>query len=75
MSNRREIEREAEHVLRELSKHLEEIELEETYHVIDAESLRADSSPELRRGFREAALSIAPRRDGAHYVAEAGTWV
>ncbi|NOZ82534.1 MAG: Asp-tRNA(Asn) amidotransferase GatCAB subunit C [Euryarchaeota archaeon] len=73
--SRAEVVREAERVLQELAKHLEEIELEETYHVIEAEGVREDSAPERDSSFSEAALSIAPRRDGRYYVAEAGAWV
>ena len=73
--NREEVKEQAERVLRELAEHLGEIELEETYNVIQVEGLREDTAPEVDPEFVEAALSIAPRRDERYYVAEAGAWV
>ncbi|NOZ57967.1 MAG: Asp-tRNA(Asn) amidotransferase GatCAB subunit C [Euryarchaeota archaeon] len=71
------VRREAERVLKELSEALGEIDLEETYYVVEEINItRADGEPELREGLRRAALEIAPKRDEeGYYIAEVGGWV
>ncbi len=71
------LKRQAERVLRELSEALGEIDLEETYYVVDEINItRDDGTPEVKRGFRKAVLGIAPKRDEeGYYIAETGGWV
>ena len=72
-----EIEKEAEKVLKELSEALGEIDLEETYYVVeDINVTRGDGKPELEKDFREGALKNAPSADSeGNYKTEVGKWV
>jgi len=72
-----EIEKEAEKVLKELSEALGEIDLEETYYVVeDINITRKDGNPGLDKDFREGALKNAPSADEeGNYKTEVGKWV
>ncbi len=71
------VRREAERVLKELSEALGEINLEETYYVVEEINVtRNDAEPELNPEFRKVALKIAPHKDDeGYYIAEVGSWV
>jgi predicted Asp-tRNA(Asn)/Glu-tRNA(Gln) amidotransferase subunit C len=73
-----EIEKEAEKVLKELSMALGEIDLQETYYVVEEINVtRGDGEPkEGNAEFREIVKKNAPRmdEDGA-FIMEAGRWV
>ncbi len=70
-----EIEKEAKKVLEELSKMLEEINLEEQFYIIEKENLREDNKPIKEKDFRKFFLKNAPKTEDGYIVAEAATWV
>ena len=72
-----EIEKEAEKVLKGLSDALGEIDLEETYYVVeDINVTRKDGKPKLEKDFRKEALKNAPSTDSeGNYKTEVGKWV
>ena len=71
------IEKEAEKVLRELSQALGEIDLRETYYVVEEINVtRRDGKPRRRDDFRELIKKNAPRMaDNGSYLMEVGKWV
>lgn len=76
---REEVEREAEEILRSLSRSLESLPAEEeTYYLEERSSLREDGKPspqEERQAFRSRFLSLAPSRDEEGNVrAEEAGW-
>jgi predicted Asp-tRNA(Asn)/Glu-tRNA(Gln) amidotransferase subunit C len=72
-----EIEKEAEKVLRELSKALGDIDLRETYYVVDEINVtRCDGEPRRSGEFRELIKRNAPRMaENGSYIMEVGKWV
>ncbi len=70
------IKEEAEKVLEELSLALGEVELEETYYVLEEINvLREDSTPSEKREFRKLAFKNAPMKDEeGYFIAEVGAW-
>jgi predicted Asp-tRNA(Asn)/Glu-tRNA(Gln) amidotransferase subunit C len=72
-----EIEREAEKVLRELSQVLGEVDLEETYYVVEEINVtRNDENPDLDNEFIEISKKNAPRVDEeGYFITEVGRWV
>jgi predicted Asp-tRNA(Asn)/Glu-tRNA(Gln) amidotransferase subunit C len=72
-----EVEKQAEKVLKELSKALGDIDLQETYYVVDEINVtRKDGRPKVEEGFRERILRIAPKVDeDGNIVTEVGEWV
>lgn len=73
-----EIEKEAEKVLRELSLVLGEIDLKETYYVVEEINVtRGDREPEDNSPeFRKITRKNAPRMDeDGNFIMEAGRWV
>ncbi len=75
VKNVEEIEREAKKVLEELSKMLEEINLEEEFYIIEKDNLREDDSPENEKNFKKFFLKNAPKVEDGYVVAEVATWL
>lgn len=72
-----EIEKEAEKVLKELSVVLGEIDLLETYYVVEEINVtRDDGEPKDDDEFRRIIKKNAPRMDEeGNFIMEAGRWV
>lgn len=72
-----EVQKEAEKVLKELSEALGEINLGETYYVVeDINITRSDSGARVDGKFREIIKKNAPKLDeGGSFVMEVGKWV
>ncbi len=75
MRNVDEIEKEARKILDELSKMLEEIDLEEEFYIIEKDNLREDGEPTKSGDFRNFFLRNAPKVEDNYIVAEVATWV
>ena len=72
-----EIQKEAEKVLKELSKVLGEINLSETYYVVeDINMTRSDGDAKVDERFKEIIKKNAPKLDEeGSFVMEVGKWV
>jgi len=72
-----DIKEEAEKVLKELSQALGEIDLRETYYVVDEINItRRDGEPTRKEEFREIIRKNAPRMaENGSYVMEVGKWL
>jgi predicted Asp-tRNA(Asn)/Glu-tRNA(Gln) amidotransferase subunit C len=72
-----EIKEEAEKVLKELSQALGEIDLKETYYVVDEINVtRRDGEPKRGKDFKKLIQRNAPRMaENGSYVMEVGKWV
>lgn len=77
MTEEKDIQKEAEKVLDELSVALGDIDLEETYYVVeDINVTRKDGEPHVSEKFKEITKKNAPRLDKeGSYVMEMGKWV
>ncbi len=77
MSEEKDIQKEAEKVLEELSLALGDIDLEETYYVVeDINVTRGDGEPRVSEEFNETTKKNAPRLDKeGSFVTEIGKWV
>jgi len=67
----------AERVLKELSEALGEINLKETYYVVEEINVtREDGKPRLKDDFREITNKNAPKMDEeGYFIMEVGKWV
>jgi predicted Asp-tRNA(Asn)/Glu-tRNA(Gln) amidotransferase subunit C len=77
MPEQDDIKKEAQEVLEGLSKALGEIDLEETYYVVeDINVTRKDGTPELDEDFKTITKKNAVKldRDG-NFIMEVGKWV
>ncbi len=72
-----EVQKEAEKVLKELSEALGEINLSETYYVVEEINItRSDSEAKVDGKFREIIKKNAPKLDEeGSFVMEVGKWV
>lgn len=72
-----EVQKEAEKVLKELSEALGEINLSETYYVVEEINItRSDSEAKVNGKFREIVKKNAPKLDEeGSFVMEVGKWV
>jgi predicted Asp-tRNA(Asn)/Glu-tRNA(Gln) amidotransferase subunit C len=72
-----DIKEEAEKVLRELSQALGEIDLKETYYVVEEINItRGDGEPKTNENFKELIMKNAPKVDeDGSYIMEVGKWV
>lgn len=72
-----EVQKEAEKVLKELSEVLGEIDLSETYYVVeDINITRSDGTPEVKEDFKKIIRKNAPKLDEeGSFVMEVGKWV
>ena len=72
-----EVQKEAEKVLKELSEVLGEINLAETYYVVEEINItRSDGTPEVKEDFKKIIRKNAPKLDEeGRFVMEVGTWV
>ncbi len=77
MIDKEEIKKEAEKVLFELSEALGEVDLEETYYVVDEINItRRDGKPRVDQVFSESLKKNAPHMDEeGNYIMEIGRWV
>ncbi|MEE8358171.1 MAG: Asp-tRNA(Asn) amidotransferase subunit GatC [Candidatus Hydrothermarchaeales archaeon] len=77
MSEEKDIQKEAEKVLEELSVALGDIDLEETYYVVeDINVTRSDGEPHVSEEFKETTKKNAPRLDKeGSFITEIGKWV
>ncbi len=77
MPERDDIKKEAQEVLEELSKTLGEIDLEETYYVVeDINVTRKDGTPELDEDFKTITKKNAVKLDSdGNFIMEVGKWV
>ncbi len=77
MPEQENIKKEAQSVLEELSKALGEIDLEETYYVVeDINVTRKDGTPELDEDFKTITKKNAVKLDeDGSFVMEVGKWV
>jgi predicted Asp-tRNA(Asn)/Glu-tRNA(Gln) amidotransferase subunit C len=77
MDREAEIQKDAEKVLEELSEALGEIDLPETYYVVeDINVTREDGEPDLDKDFKDIMRKNAPRVDeDGNFVMEVGKWV
>jgi predicted Asp-tRNA(Asn)/Glu-tRNA(Gln) amidotransferase subunit C len=71
------IQKDAEKVLKELSETLGEIDLPETYYVVeDINVTRQDGEPTLDEEFKEIIRKNAPRVDEeGNFIMEVGKWI
>ena len=66
----------AERVLKELSEALGEINLKETYYVVEEINVtREDGKPSLKDDFREIIDKNAPKMEEGYFIMEVGKWV
>jgi predicted Asp-tRNA(Asn)/Glu-tRNA(Gln) amidotransferase subunit C len=72
-----EIQKEAEKVLKELSEVLGEINLKETYYVVeDINVTRKDGKSKVNKEFRAIVKKNAPKTDeDGNFIMEIGKWV
>lgn len=72
-----EVQKEAEKVLKELSEVLGEINLAETYYVVEEINItRSDGTPEVKEDFKKIIRKNAPKLDEeGSFMMEVGTWV
>ncbi len=77
MTDEKNIQKEAEKVLLQLSEALGDIDLEETYYVVeDINVTRRDGVPSISKEFNEITKKNAPRLDKeGRFVTEIGKWV
>ncbi|NIM46429.1 MAG: Asp-tRNA(Asn) amidotransferase GatCAB subunit C [Nitrososphaeria archaeon] len=77
MIEKEEIRREAEKVLKELSAALGEVDLEETYYVVDEINVtRPDGAPSVDKKFLKILKKNAIHMDEeGNYIMEIGKWV
>ncbi|MFQ5975692.1 MAG: Asp-tRNA(Asn) amidotransferase subunit GatC [Candidatus Hydrothermarchaeales archaeon] len=77
MTKEKDIQKEAEKVLKELSEALGDIDLEETYYVVeDINVTRKDGESSISKEFNETTKKHAPRMDKeGSFVTEIGKWV
>ncbi len=77
MTEEKNIQKEAEKVLMQLSEALGDIDLEETYYVVeDINVTRSDGVPSIDEDFNEITKKNAPRLDKeGSFVTEIGKWV
>ncbi|MFQ6136478.1 MAG: Asp-tRNA(Asn) amidotransferase subunit GatC [Candidatus Hydrothermarchaeales archaeon] len=77
MAQEADIKREAEKVLKELSEALGDIDLVETYYVVeDINVTRHDREPGVDEGFKKITRKNAPRLDKeGSFIMEIGKWV
>jgi len=77
MIDREEIKREAEKVLHQLSSALGEVDMEETYYVVEEINVtRGDGEPKRDERFLKGLRKNAPHMDEeGYYVMEMGRWV
>ncbi len=77
MSEEKDIQKEAEKVLEELSLALGDIDLEETYYVVeDINVTRSDGEPSVSEEFKQITKKNAPRLDKeGRFVTEISKWV
>ncbi len=72
-----EVQKEAEKVLKELSEVLGEINLAETYYVVEEINItRSDGTPEVKEDFKKIIRKNAPKLDEeGSFMMEVGKWV
>lgn len=72
-----DIKKEADKVLAELSEALGDIDLKETYYVVeDINITRKDGKSKSRKGFRKIVSKNAPKIDSeGNFIMEIGKWV
>ncbi len=77
MIEKDDIKREAEKVLNELSKALGEVDLEETYYVVDEINVtEPDGEPSVDKRFVKSLRKNAPHMDEeGNFIMEIGKWV
>ena len=77
MVDKEDVKKEAEKVLEELSHALGDVDLEETYYVVDEINVtRADGSPFTSKKFLKTLKANAPHTDEkGNFVMEIGKWV
>lgn len=77
MPEKEDIQKEAEKVLAELSEALGEIDMEETYYVVeDINITRKDGKSKVAKGFKRIVEKNAPRIDSqGNFIMEIGKWV
>ena len=74
---KKDIQKEAEKVLKELSESLGDIDMPETYYVVDEINVtRVSKKPTLDKKFIKQAKKNAPKMDDdGNFVMEVGRWV
>jgi predicted Asp-tRNA(Asn)/Glu-tRNA(Gln) amidotransferase subunit C len=77
MIEKEDIRKEAEQVLSELSAALGEVNLQETYYVVDEINVtQADGTPKTDKNFIKAVKKNAPQMDEeGNFIMEIGKWV
>ena len=77
MADEEVIRKEAEKVLADLSDALGEVDLAETYYVVDDINVtRGDGKPGIEAGFKERIEANAPKMDDeGNFIMEVGKWV
>jgi predicted Asp-tRNA(Asn)/Glu-tRNA(Gln) amidotransferase subunit C len=77
MTGKDDIKAEAEKVLKELSAALGEVDLEETYYVVEELNVtRRDGSPKVGESFKRSLRKNAPHMDKeGNFIMEIGKWV
>lgn len=77
MTKEKDIQKEAEKVLKELSEALGDIDLEETYYVVeDINVTRRDGEPRVNKEFTKITKKNAPKMDKeGSFITEIGKWV
>jgi predicted Asp-tRNA(Asn)/Glu-tRNA(Gln) amidotransferase subunit C len=77
MTGKDDIKAEAEKVLKELSAALGEVDLEETYYVVEELNVtKKDGSPKAEEGFKKSLRKNAPHMDKeGNFIMEIGKWV
>ncbi len=76
MSEEKDIQKEAEKVLKELSVALGDIDLEKTYYLVeDINVTRSDGTPSVSEEFKQTTKKNAPRLDKeGSFVTEISKW-